>query len=410
MTILTTYAETDPASPLAIIRDRAAVIATLAALGVNFTHRPPPTSITTAQPPAAVLAAADADISALKQAGGYQSADVVTVTPDDQAAAAKRTKFLFEHTHAEDEVRWFVAGGGSFYLHLGDQIHHLVCVAGDLIAVPAKARHWFDMGPTPYFTAVRLFTNPDGWVATATGAAIAQLFPAHVPAHVPEIRWVLTDVEGTTSDLAFVRDVLFPYAAKQLPAFVRAHAHESAARVQIDAVRKETGAEDDEAAIAVLLQWIAEDRKATPLKTLQGLIWTEGFAAGAFQSHVYPDAAEHLRRWQMAGLKLAVYSSGSVQAQRQFFAHTAHGDLTPLFSAHFDTTTGPKQERASYARIAAALGAEPGAVLFLSDTPAEIAAAKQAGLIAQLIARDVSEIADSAADFAVVHRLFALPG
>jgi 1,2-dihydroxy-3-keto-5-methylthiopentene dioxygenase len=130
-----------------------------------------------------VLAAYEPEIEELKDEAGYQSVDIVSMTPDHPDRAALRDKFLSEHRHSEDEVRFFVSGEGLFTLRTDDdRIHAVLCTAGDLISVPAGMRHWFDMGPTPSFTAIRLFENPDGWVAKFTGDAIADRFPRHEPA------------------------------------------------------------------------------------------------------------------------------------------------------------------------------------------------------------------------------------
>ena len=196
-------------------------------------------------------------------------------------------------------------------------------------------------------------------------------------------RAVLLDVEGTTSAIAFVHEVLFPYADAHLDAYVAAHRDEpDVAHAMVDAARlaNEERDADDATVLAHLHAWIAEDRKATPLKALQGLIWAEGFARGQLHGHVYPDAAAGLRRWHGAGLRLYVYSSGSVEAQRTLFADSDQGDLTPLLSGHFDTTTGPKRERSSYAAIAHAIGLAPADVVFLSDVDAELDAARAAGM------------------------------
>ncbi len=195
------------------------------------------------------------------------------------------------------------------------------------------------------------------------------------------IRAILTDIEGTTSSIAFVAETLFPYARAALPAYVAAHAQELAPL--LDEV---TAAEPGDPA-QVLQRWIDQDRKATPLKTIQGRIWAEGYAKGAFKGHVYPDAADALRRWKAAGYGLYVYSSGSVEAQQLIFRHSDQGDLEPLFSGWFDTTTGPKRETASYARIAVAIGEAAGAILFLSDVQAELDAAAAAGLRTVLVDR-----------------------
>ncbi|MEG3152012.1 acireductone synthase [Sphingomonas sp. ZT3P38] len=194
-------------------------------------------------------------------------------------------------------------------------------------------------------------------------------------------RAILTDIEGTTSSIAFVAETLFPYARARLPAFVAAHP-DAAAPILAEVAATEAGDP-----VATLIRWIDEDRKATPLKTLQGMIWADGYREGAFTGHIYADAAGALRRWHEAGIALYVFSSGSVAAQKLLFGHSDAGDLTPLFSGYFDTTTGPKREAASYAAIAGAIGFDPQDVLFLSDTPEEITAARAARLQALLIDR-----------------------
>ncbi|MBW8074117.1 MULTISPECIES: acireductone synthase [Metallibacterium] len=194
---------------------------------------------------------------------------------------------------------------------------------------------------------------------------------------------VLTDIEGTTSDIRFVQQVLFPYARRRLPAWIAAHANEPEVGRWLDAAAREAGLATPAArdtVVEALLAWIDADRKSTALKALQGMIWREGYAAGDFVAHVYPDVEPALRAWRARGLRLFVYSSGSIEAQKQFFAHSAAGDLTPLFDGYFDTETGPKREAASYTRIARAIGAAPQAVLFLSDIEAELDAARAAGM------------------------------
>jgi 1,2-dihydroxy-3-keto-5-methylthiopentene dioxygenase len=130
-----------------------------------------------------VLAAYAPEIDQLKAEQGYKSVDIISLAPDHPDRATLREKFLSEHRHSEDEVRFFVAGEGLFTLRTDDdRVHAVLCTAGDLISVPAGMRHWFDMGPEPSFTAIRLFENPDGWIARFTGDAIADRFPRHEPA------------------------------------------------------------------------------------------------------------------------------------------------------------------------------------------------------------------------------------
>ena len=199
---------------------------------------------------------------------------------------------------------------------------------------------------------------------------------------------VLTDIEGTTSSISFVKEVLFPYAREALPGFVRAHGDEAEVRRWLDVVATEHGAMCDDAMIVETLQgWIDEDRKHTALKALQGMIWQEGYAAGTLQADIYPDAVSGLRRWHDAGHRLAVYSSGSVAAQKLLFAHTDAGDLTPLFDAFFDTEVGMKRDAASYRAIAARLGEAADGIVFLSDVVEELDAARDAGMATTLVDR-----------------------
>ncbi|WP_066716831.1 acireductone synthase [Sphingomonas pituitosa] len=189
---------------------------------------------------------------------------------------------------------------------------------------------------------------------------------------------VLLDIEGTTSSIAFVADVLFPYAANHLADYIADHS-EAVAPILADVPGEDK--------VATLLDWIAEDRKATPLKTLQGLVWARGYADGTLQGHVYPDTPEALHRWYTAGVAIYIYSSGSVAAQKLIFGHSVAGDLTPMLSGYFDTTTGPKREADSYAKISAATGFDAKEILFVSDVRAEVDAARAAGLGALLIDR-----------------------
>lgn len=199
---------------------------------------------------------------------------------------------------------------------------------------------------------------------------------------------ILTDIEGTTSSISFVKDVLFPYARRALPGFVREHGHEPEVRRWLDQVAVENGGMcQDEMIVETLQGWIDEDRKHTALKALQGLIWEAGYRDADFTAHIYPDAAPALRGWRAAGLPLYVYSSGSVPAQKLFFGHSDAGDLTPLFSGWFDTEVGGKRDAASYRRIADAIGAPAGDILFLSDVVEELDAAREAGLQTVLVDR-----------------------
>jgi enolase-phosphatase E1 len=208
------------------------------------------------------------------------------------------------------------------------------------------------------------------------------------------IRAILTDIEGTTSSTSFVKDVLFPYARARMADFIRRNAGNEVIGNLLDEVREVAGDPTlpDEAVIDRLIRWIDEDRKITPLKALQGLLWEQGYQRGDFQGHVYEDAVRHLRAWHAQGLRLFVFSSGSVHAQELLFAHTAFGDLRPLFSGHFDTRIGAKQDPEAYRRIAASIGLAPGEILFLSDIEGELNAAREAGMNTFRLVREQKEV------------------
>ncbi len=199
---------------------------------------------------------------------------------------------------------------------------------------------------------------------------------------------ILTDIEGTTSSISFVRDVLFPYARDALPRFVRERGDEPQVRRWLDMVATEHGSIcSDDVIVETLQGWIDDDRKHTALKALQGMIWADGYDDAEFTAHIYPDAAEMLQRWHGAGHALAVYSSGSVAAQKLFFGHTDAGDLMPFVSAFFDTEAGHKRDAGSYRSIAAMLKHAPEDIVFLSDVVEELDAARDAGMRTVLIDR-----------------------
>ncbi|MEX0708490.1 MAG: acireductone synthase [Woeseia sp.] len=193
---------------------------------------------------------------------------------------------------------------------------------------------------------------------------------------------ILTDIEGTTSSIDFVHEVLFPYARKALPDYIRKHRQDADVAPLLDQVRETIGRQDAtvEQVVEALLRWIDEDRKATPLKALQGLVWEHGYRNGDFTGHVYDDAVRNLRRWAEQNIELYVYSSGSVQAQELLFGYSDAGDLRPLFSGYFDTRVGQKREVASYRAIARHIGHPVHDILFLSDVVEELDAAAAVGM------------------------------
>ncbi|ANB01493.1 acireductone synthase [Ectothiorhodospira sp. BSL-9] len=199
---------------------------------------------------------------------------------------------------------------------------------------------------------------------------------------------ILTDIEGTLSSRAFIRDELFPYAARRLPGFVREHSREPGVKRLLADVRAYAGRSlNDEALIERMLAWMEVDQKITPLQALQGLVWEEGFQRGDFAGHVYGDAVECLRGWHDQGFALYVFSSGSVHSQQMLLGHSQAGDLRPLFTEHFDTRMGGKKQIAAYKVIAERIGVPPGQILFLSDTVDELDAAGSAGLRTTCIRR-----------------------
>jgi len=180
MSHLTVYSENDPSAPIVDTRDFNEIVANLKPIGV-WLERWPTRPLPAAAASDDVLAAYSEEIDRLTNANGYRSVDVMRIAPDHPDRAALRTKFLSEHTHAEDEVRFFVEGAGLFTLHKDGKVFNMLCEQDDLLGVPAGIRHWFDMGAAPHFTVIRLFTTPEGWVAEFTGDDIADRFPRLEP-------------------------------------------------------------------------------------------------------------------------------------------------------------------------------------------------------------------------------------
>ena len=181
MTRLRVFKDSDGANPLAMHTDHARIQSELAALGVRFERWQAKAPIAPGASQDEVIAAYRSDIDRLMTEEGYKAVDVVSIKPDNPDRAALRQKFLSEHQHSENELRFFVAGAAQFNLHVGDKVYEVLCEAGDLIRVPDGARHWFDMSEAPYFVAIRLFTNPEGWVARFTGDDIGTHFPLMTP-------------------------------------------------------------------------------------------------------------------------------------------------------------------------------------------------------------------------------------
>ncbi|MDC0663877.1 1,2-dihydroxy-3-keto-5-methylthiopentene dioxygenase [Marinobacter sp. SS21] len=178
MTTLRIFSQNDPAVAQTVTDDIGEIKRLLAEQGVRF-EQWPTRDLPAAASPEDILSAYADEVAALKAECGFQTADVVSLNPDNPQKDAFRQKFLDEHTHSEDEVRFFVRGQGLFYLHFGESVYAVLCQKNDLISVPDGTRHWFDMGPEPEFTCIRLFSNPDGWVAQFTGNDIASAVPRY---------------------------------------------------------------------------------------------------------------------------------------------------------------------------------------------------------------------------------------
>lgn len=218
------------------------------------------------------------------------------------------------------------------------------------------------------------------------------------------VRAIVTDIEGTTSSIDFVHQVLFPYASRELPRFVQSSYEHPEVAALLDEIRSE--AEDYDApvdrVIEILLAWMGEDRKATSLKAIQGHVWRQGYERGDFTGHMYDDAVDRLRRWSQMGIDLYVYSSGSVGAQKLLFGYSDAGDLRPLFKGYFDTKIGHKKEADSYRNIISSIEIPAADTLFLSDVAEELDAAATAGMLTTQLVRQDDVIVGShsvAADF-----------
>lgn len=179
MSRLRIFSEHDPGTPDYLSNDHASIATELAKIGVRFEQWQATQPLQPGATPEQVMLAYRSDIDRLVEQNGFRTVDVVSIAPDHPQRETMRQKFLDEHYHQEDEVRFFVAGSGLFTLHVNQRVYEIKCEAGDLIGVPDRTRHWFDMGPAPYFIAIRFFTQPDGWVGHFTGTDIAQRFPRY---------------------------------------------------------------------------------------------------------------------------------------------------------------------------------------------------------------------------------------
>lgn len=207
------------------------------------------------------------------------------------------------------------------------------------------------------------------------------------------IQAIVTDIEGTTTDIRFVHQVLFPYARERLTPFLHEHQQDEEVAAALADLRREIEQPEAniESLIAALHRFMDEDRKSTALKAIQGIIWRSGYLHGDFRGHLYPEVAGQLADWQQQGLGLYVYSSGSVDAQKLLFGYSDAGDLRPLFSGYFDTHVGAKREVSAYQNIASQLAIAPQTLLFLSDIRQELDAAQLAGWQTCQLIRDLPD-------------------
>ena len=388
----------------------------LAGQGIDYERWTPAHPLTDAAPAAEVLEAYGAEIDRLKARGGYVTADVIDVSPDTPGLDAMLAKFSREHWHDEDEVRFILEGAGVFHIHpRTGPVFAIEVAKGDLIRVPRGTWHWFDLCADRRIRAIRLFQEAAGWTPQYTESGVDRGFEPVCLGAGPGVRArvskgpaaFLLDIEGTTTPLDFVTRVLFPYAHERVAEYLSAHFQEEETRQDVQGLCAEHARDeaagrtpppwaDTPAAVTAYARWLIEDdRKLTALKALQGRIWEEGFRGGQLRGVVYEDVPRALARWQRAGLTVAIFSSGSVLAQKLLFAHSNAGDLTPFLAAYFDTTTGPKREARSYQSIANALGKDPREVWFVSDVAAELDAARAAGLETALCVRDGAGPGDS---------------
>ncbi len=224
-------------------------------------------------------------------------------------------------------------------------------------------------------------------------------------------RVVLLDIEGTTTPIDFVYVTLFPFARERMADFLDAHFSEDTVQKAVSQLAADHAEETDTpppweatpAAVSRYALWLMDqDRKATGLKTLQGLIWQDGYGSGQIKAPIYDDVLPAIQRWVEADRRVCIYSSGSVLAQKLLFRFTNHGDVTPLLSGYFDTTSGLKTESESYRTIADALKVDPAEIAFLSDRVAELDAATEAGTRVGLVVRDEADVPENAAGYPVL--------
>lgn len=333
-----------------------------------------------------ILEAYSADLKPFMENGGYQTADVISLNHSTPNYPDIRKIFLSEHIHTEDEIRFFVDGQGLFWFNLenGEPIFNILCERGDLISVPHGTKHWFDAGAKdPFVKAIRIFTEKSGWTPHYTNSGVDLNYKSFMVPDHKQVKFILTDIEGTTTSISFVKDTLFPHFLNHADQLLTMKDDEGVAESleELRNICRNNGinAQKDEDLIEILKEWCRNDQKITVLKSLQGIIWKKAYESGQLKGHIYEDVPEILKKWQTEGIRMGVFSSGSVAAQKLIYGHSEAGDLTPFFSAYFDTNTGSKKDAATYIKIASLLNIEPGHILFLSDDVDELIAANKSG-------------------------------
>ena len=298
MSRLRIFADDHPDQPLLSTSDQAEMARELSRIGVAFEQWQATQPVTPGASSEDVMTAYRGDIDRLVAQRGFRSVDVVSIAPDHPDREQMRGKFLDEHFHKEDEVRFFVAGSGLFTLHVDGRVYEVLCEAGR----PHRGSR-FDAALVRHGPGTELRRHPLLHRARRLGR------PFHRHRHreeIPSLRagasrlmatTILTDIEGTTSSISFVKDVLFPYARRELPRFVREHGQDPEVRRWLDAVATENGGIcSDDVIVETLQGWIDQDRKHTALKALQGMLWRDGYMRGDFRGHVYPDAVAGVAR------------------------------------------------------------------------------------------------------------------
>ena len=380
------------------LRERAEVTAFLATHGIEYERWTPEHPVGPDASSDALLAAYAREIDTLKRRGGYVTADVIDVKPDTPNLDMMLAKFSREHWHDEDEVRFIIEGRGLFHIHPATgPVFAIEVEAGDLD--PRAARHAplvrpLRRPPHPRHPAVPGRVGLDA--ALHRQRRRQGLRAGLLRADLRTARMILLDIEGTTTPIAFVTQTLFPYARVHLRSYLDRHGTRRSTSTLMAGFRRSTrrtsrpasrvlpwsapGGPDARPSVQAYAEWLMDrDRKSPALKELQGYIWEEGYQKGELVGQVYEDVPRAFARWRREQVRLGIFSSGAVLAQRWLFRCSSAGDLLAFLHWYFDTHTGAKQDPESYRRIAEEVGELPPDILFVSDVVGELNAARAAG-------------------------------